>query len=217
MDIIKIINKLSNKRKIFISESDFRFALAWEIKSEIPQAEIRLEYCPVDVDSSMRIDILVKIGEDNYPIELKYMTKQCDIYVDNERFVLKNQGAQDIKRYDFIKDICRLEKLSENMGNFKEGYCIAITNDPSYWKISNNNNTCDAAFRINHNSIKEGNLEWASHTGNGTNKNRENALKLKNRYNIYWKDYSKVNNSNSGEFKYLCLKVVDKVEIRGEF
>lgn len=197
MDITKILNNLSNKRKIFVSEADFQFALAWEIKSEIPEAEVRLEYCPVDIDSSMHMDILAKIGEDIYPIELKYMTKQCDVTVDNERFILKNQGAQDIKRYDFIKDISRVEGLSETMDNFKEGYCIAITNDPSYWNTSSNNNTCDAAFRINNNSTKEGKLEWAVHTGSGTNKNREEALILKNRYDIYWQDYSKINDSSS--------------------
>ena len=31
MDITKILNNLSNKRKIFVSEADFQFALAWEI------------------------------------------------------------------------------------------------------------------------------------------------------------------------------------------
>ena len=217
MDITKIINNLSNKRKIFVSEADFKFALAWEIKSEIPQAEVRLEYCPVDIDPSMHIDILVKMGEDIYPIELKYMTKQCDVTVDDERFILKNQGAQDIKRYDFIKDISRVERLSESMDNFKEGYCIAITNDPSYWNTSSNKNTCDAAFRINHNSIKEGKLEWAAHTGNGTNKNREESLILKNRYDIYWQEYSKIDNSSSGQFKYLSINVVKEVKVTEGF
>ena len=217
MDITKIINNLSNKRKIFVSEADFKFALAWEIKSEIPEAKVRLEYCPVDIDPSMHIDILVKMGEDIYPIELKYMTKQCDVTVDDERFILKNQGAQDIKRYDFIKDISRVERLSESMDNFKEGYCIAITNDPSYWNTSSNKNTCDAAFRINHNSIKEGKLEWAAHTGNGTNKNREESLILKNRYDIYWQEYSKIDNSSSGQFKYLSINVVKEVKVTEGF
>ena len=217
MDINKILNNLSNKRKIFVSEADFKFALAWEIKSEIPEAKVRLEYCPVDIDSSMHIDILVKMGEDIYPIELKYMTKQCDVTVDDERFILKNQGAQDVKRYDFIKDISRVERLSERMGNFKEGYCIAITNDPSYWNTSSNKNTCDAAFRINHNSIKEGKLEWAAHTGNGTNKNREESLILKNRYDIYWQEYSKIDNSSSGQFKYLSINVVKEVKVTEGF
>lgn len=213
MDITKIINNLSDKRKIFVSEADFQFALAWEIKSEIPEAEIRLEYCPVDIDPSMHTDILVKIGKDIYPIELKYMTKQCEVTIDNERYILKNQGAQDIKRYDFIKDISRVEKLSETMDNFKEGYCIAITNDPNYWNTSNNNNTCDVAFRLSHNSTKEGKLEWADHTGNGTKKNREESLILRNRYNIYWQNYSKVNDSSSGYFRYLSLKVDKEAEI----
>ena len=50
MNITKILNKLSNKRT---SEADFQFALALEIKSELPQAEVRIEYCPTDINPSM--------------------------------------------------------------------------------------------------------------------------------------------------------------------
>lgn len=84
------------------------------------------------------------------------------------------------------------------MNNFKEGYCIAIINYPSYWNTSSNSNTCDAVFRINHYSIKEGKLKWAEHTGSGTNKNREEALILKSKYDIYWQEYSQINDSGSG-------------------
>lgn len=74
------------------------------IQQQYPEAEIRLEYCPVDIDKSMHVDILVKINGSYIPIELKYFKLGCDVVVDGERFVLKNQGAQDISRYDFLKD-----------------------------------------------------------------------------------------------------------------
>ncbi|MBY0756832.1 hypothetical protein K5V21_15415 [Clostridium sardiniense] len=59
---------------------------------------------------------------------------------------------------------------------------------------TSSNNTCDDEFRINHNSIKEGKLEWEPRTGKGTNKNREEALILKNRYYSYLQEYSNKNN-----------------------
>ena len=37
------------------------------------------------------------------------MTKQCDVAVDDERFILKNQGAQDIKKM-CIRDRLGTEK-----------------------------------------------------------------------------------------------------------
>lgn len=212
MGIIKILNKLMCKRKIFVSEADFQFALAWEIKGEITEAEVRLEYCTMDIDPTMNIDILVRINNYIYPIELKYMTKICNATVDEEKFILKDQGAQDTRRYDFIKDVCRVEKLSETMKDFKEGYCIAITNDASYWEKNSNNETCDAAFRIGDNSIKEGKLVWSPHTGSGTNKGREETLKLRNKYHIKWNNYSKITYCTNGEFKYLCLKICDEIK-----
>lgn len=42
-DIHTVIKSLSQKRRIFHLESDFQFALAWEIKSLYPECDIRLE------------------------------------------------------------------------------------------------------------------------------------------------------------------------------
>ncbi len=47
MYINSFIKSLSKNRKIFVSEADFQFALAWEIKQNMPQAEVRLESCVI--------------------------------------------------------------------------------------------------------------------------------------------------------------------------
>jgi len=75
----------------------------------MPKSDVRLEYCPVHIDPSMHIDILLKEEDELYPIELKYVTAACDIIAHGERYLLKNHGAQDIRRYDFLKDIMRIE------------------------------------------------------------------------------------------------------------
>ena len=158
-----VITRLSDEREIFVSEADFQFALAWQIQKQYPEAEIRLEYCPADIDMSMHVDILVRLDGLNIPIELKYFKLGCDVTVNGERFVLKNQGAQDTARYDFIKDVSRIERLLIADPKFITGYVIALTNDPTYWNEPKDSNTCDAAFRIHEGTIKSGNLSWAEH------------------------------------------------------
>lgn len=50
MDLIFPLSQLRNQRKIFHSEADFQFALAWGIQKYYPEAKIRLEYRPVEIE-----------------------------------------------------------------------------------------------------------------------------------------------------------------------
>ena len=101
MDINRPLLELKKKRQIFHSEADFQFALAWEIQRCYPDAKVRLEYCPAEIDPSMHIDILVIMDELWYPIELKYKSLKCTKLVEDEIYKLKNHGAQDLGRYDY--------------------------------------------------------------------------------------------------------------------
>ena len=70
------MKSLSGKRRIFHSEADFQFALAWEIK-ELYGWEIHLE-APATIDEGTKkekrisIDIVVVDRNNNYPIEMNY-------------------------------------------------------------------------------------------------------------------------------------------------
>lgn len=75
-DIKLVIDKLRNKRKIFVSERDLQLEMALTIKKLYPNAKIRFEYCP-SFDLNMHIDILVIIDSKWYPVELKYKTRGC--------------------------------------------------------------------------------------------------------------------------------------------
>jgi len=217
VDLTSAIEMLSHKRKIFVSEADFQFSLAWHIQQQYPDAAIRLEYCPVDIDKSMHVDILVKMNDQYFPIELKYFKQGCDVIVDGERFVLKNQGAQDISRYDFLKDITRIERLIMAESKFSKGYVVVLTNDPTYWNVSVNTKTCDAEFRINNGAVKSGELSWAKHTGKGTMTGREKPLNLMGSYTMAWQDYSKIDEGRAGSFKLLCLQVEKIADCREAF
>jgi hypothetical protein len=204
MDIPAIMQELSKKRKIFHSEADFQFALAWEIQSLLPCAEIRLEYHPCD-EPYKSIDIVVRLDEYTYPIELKYKTKEFEAY-DGEGFKLKEQSAQDVGRYDFIKDICRIEKFSGHIKNFKAGYVIFLTNDQHYWDPLRKPNVGYAAFTVHDGVVKKGSMKWGDHLSAGTTKGRNDMLTLTKEYTINWIRYSDFGKKN-GLFRYTLISI----------
>lgn len=198
--------ELKEKRKIFHSEADFQFALAWEIQRLYPDAKVRLEYCPAKIESSKHIDILVIVADNYYPIELKYKTRKCTKISEGEMFKLKNHGAQDIGRYDVLYDVQRIELLSKELQNFKKGYVIFLTNDPAYWSNRTKDTSMCQAFKLTENEIKTSELRWAEHTGQGTMKGRELPIILKGKYKINWKEYSELADTKSGNFRYIILE-----------
>lgn len=209
MDIPSIMNKLREKRPVFHSEADFQFAFAWEIQQHYPKASVRLEYPPT-CDPTKYIDIVVRLGEDVFPIELKYKTKIFKAAVSGEQFSLKDQGAQDIGKYDLVKDICRLETFLNHMRGYKEGYAIWLTNDPSYWNVPKNNGTGYSAFSVHRGAIKEGTMTWGPSMNEGSIKTREKPLTLSGRYEIDWRDYSNLDAKN-GVFMY-ALTVISLLD-----
>ena len=91
-DLLMVMDNLRFKRKRFHSEADFQFALAWEIQTLYPDAEVRLEYCPREAPH-MHIDIIVELNGKLFPIELKYKTLKIDCSFAGENYSLKSHGA----------------------------------------------------------------------------------------------------------------------------
>jgi hypothetical protein len=137
---------------------------------------------------------------------LKYKTSRIDLAHGDEEFHLLNQAAQDIGRYDFIKDIVRLERFVDgNPGTI--GYAMMLTNDDTYWRASKNLATADAYFRIHENRTLNGELKWSEATGKGTMKGRENPLLLNGSHQIRWNDYSAFAEKGPNKFRYVLLKI----------
>jgi hypothetical protein len=205
MDIMKIIESLRSKRPIYHSEADFQFTLAWEIQVHYPDALVRIEY-PAPYNPNKYIDVVVWIGQNIYPIELKYKTKKLEVISSGEKYYLKNHGAQDLGNYDYIKDICRLEEFSEKMDYFREGFAIWLTNDQFYWNEPRNPNVGYLQFSVHNKSIIEGSLSWGPSMGQGSTRGRDEVLTLKNRYEVSWNDYSDLGIPD-GILRYALLKV----------
>ena len=191
LDIHEIIRQLSIWRPIFHSEADFQFSLAWLIKKKYPECEIRLEFVP-EFNPNLHLDILVILNGKWIPIELKYTI-----------YVLKEHGAKDQGCYNYLKDIMRIEEFKDKTSKFIEGYTIKITSEMSYLKPPTKVNCTYAEFSIEEGSIKTGCMNWDANTGKGTMRGMEAPIVLSGMYPINWKEYSKVDDTNSGTFMYL--------------
>lgn len=214
INIQKIIQELAKKRPIFHSEADFQHALAWEIqKTYQDNTKIRLEKLYEFDGKKCYIDLVIETGDMIFGIELKYKTKmpksiqylKCD---KEEHFYLKNQGAQDLGRYDFIKDICRLEEFCNHPEVISINknivcYAILLTNDLSY-KKERKENSIDFDFGIHQNRNLYGILKWSERASAGTTKNREKPLILSSSYHLSWEKYSEIDNQT---FEYLLVEI----------
>lgn len=205
-EIGEVLSVLAKKRPIFHSEADFQHAFAWEIHQKLPTASIRLEL-PVQVKNKfLHIDVWIANQDAILAIELKYKTRSLSVQIENEQYRLKDQSAQDIGRYDFVKDIQRLEQVAVAHHNFT-GYAILLTNDSAYWVERASHRTVDTDFRVHDKRILEGVLNWGANASDSTKKNREQPLELRGTYRLQWTDYSHPSSASYGEFRSLLVKV----------
>ena len=194
---------LARTRPVFHSEADFQHAFAWQLHVACSEARIRLETRP---RPGVRLDVMADIEGRRVAFELKYLLRDLTTRIDDERFELPFQGAQDVRRYDFVKDIVRLEVLvADHVAD--TGFAIALTNDPTYWQGGNREDVMDAAFRLGEGRALAGAVAWAAHTGAGTQHGREVPLLLAGSYQLRWRDFSRVEEKRYGVFRYLVVQV----------
>ena len=201
LNITTIIDKLAKKRPIFHSEADIQHAFAWEIHEQYPLATVRLEVPSHREDKKEHIDIWIKYNDKIHAIELKYKTRKIDVTHLEETFYLLNHYAQDWGRYDFLKDIVRLESFNVI------GYAIMLTNDDRYWQ-KGRRATIDTAFRIHEGRTIEGTLTWGENAAEGTTRGRTDPLQLRGIYSLQWRDYSNLQEAGPNQFRCLVLKVL---------
>lgn len=200
-DVKKIIDDFASKKQLYLSEVQFQFELAWEIKSRFNGYNVHLEYPSASCRSYY--DIVVEDGKEYYVIELKYKTKKQNITYKGNTFTLKDHAAQDLGRYDYLYDISKIEKWSKFNPNkkFTGGCAIMLTNDSVYW--TKNGAKCiykDFALE-DKTSISAGAKHWKAGTSvTSVGKQRIGGFDLSNNYDILWEDYC-------DKFKYLIEEV----------
>lgn len=145
-DIVRFLNE---NDEFFFNERDFQMHLALALQKSDHYDDVDVEYA-VPKDGSVkistddykwkteiRLDIVVRKGEEYLPIELKYKTKKAEVMVhrfgmDLGSSVVKDQSAKDLGCYAFWKDVCRLELMCRKFKNVKNGISVFLTNDDSY-------------------------------------------------------------------------------------
>jgi hypothetical protein len=207
MNINSLLLHLSDKRPIFHSEADFQHALAWDIQRHHPEASIRLEYRPAISGTRMYVDVWVGLPDGRtLALELKYKSARLDLEREGEVYTLLNQSAQDIGRYDFLKDISRLERLVSARPD-TSGVAIMLTNDSGYWNASRSTQTVDAAFRLHERRSLSGELFWGAGASAGTMRSREQAITLQTQCDVKWTDYSQIGSGRNNRFRSLVVTI----------
>jgi hypothetical protein len=167
-----VVQFLSGESVLFSNESDLQLRLSCylkhsghydcvEVEYYVPFQELQrltpsLTTANFPWETDLYIDIVVEKDGQFVPIELKYSTKEIKgafsrfgVAVTANVPMLKNQGAQDIVRYNFWKDVRRIEALSQAYAaTIVGGLAVMVTNDSSYQSNPTNPNVGYANFSI---------------------------------------------------------------------
>ena len=173
-----------------------------------PDCQVRLEFnlFPND-ENPMQLDIW--LPSEKIAVELKLPRGALDTEWHGERYVLKT-GAQDIERYDYLKDIQRLERaVSEFDANI--GHAILLTNNPGFWRSPRRGweRTGDFDFRIHEGRQLSGKMAWSERASQGTTSGREESIHLSGLYELQYRDYSVLHGVRNGKLRYLCATVAN--------
>ncbi|EYT49293.1 hypothetical protein [Brachybacterium muris] len=211
-DVLEAFSALRAARPVFHSEADFQHALAWEMQRRCESWRVRLETAiSLQANPTRRIhlDLHIRDPRDgtSVAVELKYPTAELEVDDEHEEYRLASQGAQDLIRYDVLKDIGRIEQLVSE-GKATSGIAILLTNDPLYWQAPKHGRPTNAdAFRLHQGLTISGCLDWGPATGDGTKSRERNAaIELHGTYLLDWKDYSRLD-GDRGRFRYLTALV----------
>ncbi len=139
---------------MFHSERDFQHALAWQVHLHHPDAAIRLETRPLP-GTPVFLDLAITVAGHRAAIELKYLVRALTATVNGEQFALRDQSAHDLRRYDAVNDIARLEELVAAHAA-DVGYAIVLSNDAAFWQPGTKPSPADAAFRLHEGSTLSG-------------------------------------------------------------
>lgn len=178
--------------------------LAWHLRERHPELGIRLEY-PHPCAPRGALDLLIRFDQKEIALELKYLCCRMSYTDNDEVFNLKNQSAQDLRRYGVLKDVMRMEKFCEAHPKAKAGVLV-LTNDQSFWKGPNSEIVSSAEFSIRDGRRVSGELQWKPNAVVSRVRGYDKPIKLLGTYDLFWQDYSTVSVKN-GRFRFLYIPV----------
>ncbi len=201
----QLMETLARSRPLFHSEADFQHTFAWELHRVNSDWDIRLEVPVRTIAGAIHLDVRASSQSAQVAIELKYKTRGLATSVNGEDFALANQAAQDLGRYDFFKDLSRVEAFAQGNAD-RTGCAIFLTNDSAYWKAPTSSSHGYADFAMNDGRGVSGTLSWGDRASLGTRRGREDSIAIHGHYLLRWMPYSSVVAKSYGEFRYLCVQ-----------
>lgn len=208
MEIETLLIGLAQERPWFFSEADFQHALAMHIQLKHPNAQVRLEVPLNQGDGKKgRLDIKVVLDGQLIAIELKYKKAAINVVDSGYEYRLAADTAADVSRYDFIKDIIRLEGIVKTDSK-AIGYAIFLSNQPLFW--TEGQGTADDHFRIHEGRclVAGEPLCWPDRSANLKLRGYKASLVLRNSYMLQWKDYATLTDkSRYDRFRYLITTI----------
>ena len=171
---------IERQQELMFNERDFQMQLAVALRASGHYDDVDVEYFIPNAlatsrgyewSSDLRLDLVVRVGEEYAVVELKYPTRR--IVTDIERFntvlpgveIVKNHGAQDIVSYNFWKDVRRIEIIRELFpGHVAGGVAVMLTNDTYYTRGPRAGSICDAFSTAGGREHVHGPMEWARPT-----------------------------------------------------
>ena len=201
-----LMQELAESHPLFHSESYFQHELAGLLhrKGYKIKKEETFKYGK-DGKDKMRLDIW--LHKEKVAIEVKYRTSKLDkeLLVNRrcELFQLRNQSAANIARYNYLKDVKKLETFRKECCPEAIGYAILLTNYKLLQKCTKNK---DADFSLHDGREIKGPLKWKGDPNTGTPKGRP-EFSLAGPYNVEWQYYPERSGCKNGLFKYLAFRV----------
>ena len=216
-DIKEFLDKeLEEKARVFLNEWDFQMNL-YLFLTHIKGYKVHLEYVvplkffveknkkkyPFANKENINIDIVIEKEGLFYLTELKYKTQRATIKF--ERFgeincvSLKDQSRIRMSKYDFWKDVARLEFLKESFEKVKGGLCIFLTNNETYTK---GDKGISEEFTMKKGEPHSGELKFKE----GELKEKNPAFSLLREYQID-KWYNIKNEKTNIDFHYCIVEV----------
>ena len=216
-DIKEFLDKeLEEKARVFLNEWDFQMNL-YLFLTHIKGYKVHLEYVvplkffveknkkkyPFANKENINIDIVIEKEGLFYLIELKYKTQRATIKFERVGEIncvsLKDQSRIPMSKYDFWKDVARLEFLKESFEKVKGGLCIFLTNNETYTK---GDKGISEEFTMKKGEPHSGELKFKE----GKLKEKNPAFSLLGEYQID-KWYNIKNEKTNIDFHYCIVEV----------
>ena len=198
---------LAARRPVFHSEADFQHAFAWAARQLNPATDVRLEM-RLHSQTNERLDLLLHVGDERIAVELKYPLDAAVITIEGEEFLLKNQGATDLMRFNYVTDITRIEDIVAS-GVATAGAAVVLTNVSPLWSAPKDSwrVAADTAFRLYEGRVLAGELAWQGDATWWHGKHPE-SLHLRGSYPLAWRPFASPPGDGKTSFRW-TVAVID--------